>query len=133
MAAGIQPALWFMPAIGNAGTELDFLQGGLHPGGNANNYPLGTGFVPSVATPNVGFDASAAFHVYGIKLVWGGTVTCYADGTQVASFSAAGKTACGYEIILGSLAWLKGLSWAIGYGGGTSQFQVAEIQAYSAP
>ena len=133
MAAGIQPALWFMPAIGNAGTELDFLQGGLHPGGNANNYPVGTGFVPSVATPNVGFDASAAFHVYGIKLVWGGTVTCFADGTRVASFSAAGKTACGYEIILGSLAWLKGLSWAVGYGGGTSQFQVAEIQAYSAP
>ena len=46
---------------------------GLHPGGNANNYLLGTGFVPSVATPYVGFlKASARIpHVYGIKLVWG--------------------------------------------------------------
>jgi len=135
MNHGMSPQLWFMPGhSGGNSNELDGVQGGLVTS-NSNNYPIcAQYFGPTKSpegVPNVGVDATLAFHVYGVEVVWPNVINVYFDGAKVWTYSET-MPAQNYMIKIDLAAWLPGLGWATGYAGATGQLQVAEVQAYSA-
>ena len=141
MSHGIAPGLWFMPGhSGGAVNEFDFIQGCFAPQMTSNaalyNYfPLAidwdNGPAAGTHVPNVGFDSTAAFHIYGVEVNWAaGTATGYVDGKSIYSASQL-PTPQAYEIIVNVQCWQAGLSWATGINGSSGSWQIAEIQAYA--
>jgi len=137
MIAGVNPVLWFMPAYsGGNSNELDFIQGGLAPGSspNANYYPCYMEYFSGSdprSVPDVGFDSTAAFHIYGIELSWdANTIKFYADGSEIWSVSQT-LVVQQYQIQLNNLQWLN-TGYSTQYDGSTvSAWEIAEVQAYS--
>ncbi len=145
MTQGLWPNLWFLPATPGPFNELDFVQGGFTSGpSNVNEAPVGAGYFDTAGTdinigvPNVGFDASAGFHTYGIQWTPGVGIDEYVDGNLVWSLSQSqvpgGIVAEPYEIILNlQVAANADADWrtvttATSPGG---SMEVAEVQAYS--
>ena len=148
MTQGMEPGMWFLPAGPGAFNEIDDVQGGFVPcGGPSPNYcPVAAGYFDNAgnaigdANPNVGFDASAGYHVYGIEWIPGVSVKEYVDGNLVWSVTQSqvpgGIVAQAYEIILNLVVTAsKDSGWATvptatSPGG---SMDVAEVQAYSHP
>ncbi len=147
MTQGMWPSMWFLP--GQSGTpfnEIDFVQGGFTEGGGpVNQSPLGTGYFPTgqsnpvdEAVPNLGFDATAGYHTYGIQWKPGVGINGFVDGNLVWTVTQAqvpgGIVAQPYEMILNlQVATVSDSVWhtvptATSPGG---SMDVAEIQAYS--
>jgi Glycosyl hydrolases family 16 len=145
MSHGIAPCIWFLPGpAGSSFNEMDFVQGCFAPQKTTNpalynNYPCGAGYFLNnndvcASVPNVGFDATTSFHVYGVEFNWATkTVTGYADGKVVWTCSPGTMPVQAYEIIINMQAWKPGQGWCTGVDGTTGGvMQVAEIQAYAA-
>ncbi len=146
MTQGMWPGLWFLPAVPGPFNEIDFLQGGFTEGGGpVNQSPLGTGYFPtgqsnpvSETIPDLGFDATAGYHIYGVQWTPGVGVKGFVDGKLVWSLPNAavpgGIVAEPYEIILDlQVASATDAAWhtfpsATSPGG---SMEVAEVQAYS--
>ena len=110
-----------------------------------NQSPLGTGYFPtgqsnpvSETIPDLGFDATAGYHIYGIQWTPGVGIEGFVDGNLVWSLPNAsvpgGIVAEPYEIVLdlqvanaSDAAWHT-LPTATSPGG---SMEVAEVQAYS--
>lgn len=139
MNRGIAPCMWFMPGnTGGNSNELDFLQGCFTGSpGPQNNKPLGTGYFANgdkgQASPDVGFDSTAAFHVYGIEVSWvTQTITGYADHKVMWTYKGT-LSPQQYEIILNVQCWLPGQGWCTGVDGVTGgSWEIAEVQAWVA-
>jgi beta-glucanase (GH16 family) len=142
---GLWPGMWFLPAGSDPFDEIDFVQGGFYGGpGNVNDAPVGAGYFDSAgnmvneAVPDVGFDASAGYHTYGIQWTPGVGIDEYVDGNLVwrvtESEVPGGIVAQAYEIILDlQVAATADAGWrtvttATSPGGSMT---VAEVQAYS--
>ena len=75
MTQGMWPSMWFLPAVRGPFNEIDFVQGGLTEGGGpVNQSPLGTAYFPTGRSspvgetfPDLGFDATAGYHIYGVQ------------------------------------------------------------------
>jgi len=145
MTQGMWPNMWFLPSGKGAFNEIDFVQGGFYGGpSNVNYAPIGAGYFDTAGNninesiPNVGFDASAAYHTYGVQWMPGVGVNGYVDGNLVWSVTQSqvpgGIVAQAYEIILNlQVAAHADASWrtvttATSPGG---SMDVAEVQAYS--
>jgi beta-glucanase (GH16 family) len=146
MTQGLWPNMWFLPATSGPFNELDFVQGGFTPcsGTTENDCPVGAGYFDTGGAninegiPNVGFDASAGYHTYGIQWTPGVGVKEYVDGNLVWSVAQSqvpgGIVAEPYEIILNlQVATAADASWrtvptSTSPGG---SMEVAEVQAYS--
>ena len=145
MTHGLWPNMWFLPATPGPFNELDFVQGGFYGGSNdVNDAPIAAGYfdtagtLVSEAVPNVGFDASAGYHTYGIEWTPGVGIKEYVDGNLVWSITQSqvpgGIVAQGYEIILNmQVATSADSGWrtvptSTSPGG---SMEVAEVQAYS--
>ena len=145
MTQGLWPCLWFLPAGSGPINELDFVQGGFYGGpSNVNKAPIATGYFDTEGTnisetiPDVGFDASAGYHTYGIQWQPGVGIEEYVDGNEVWSLTQSqvpgGIVAQAYEIILNlQVAANEDSGWrtvptSTSPGG---SMQVAEVQAYS--
>ncbi len=111
MTQGMWPSLWFLPGGSGPFNEIDFVQGGFYGGpSNVNDAPLAAGYFDTTgnlineAIPNVGFDASAGFHTYGIEWTPGVGINEYVDGNLVWAVTQSqvpgGIVAQAYEIIL---------------------------------
>ena len=146
MTQGMWPSLWFLPSRSGPSNEIDSVQGGFTPcaGATENSCPLGTGYFDTagndinVAVPDVGFDASAGYHTYGIQWAPGLGINEYVDGNLVWTVTQAqvpgGIVAQAYEIILNlQVATNADAGWhtvpTTMSPGGT--MDVAEVQAYS--
>ena len=117
MSQGMWPSMWFLPAVRGPFNEIDFVQGGLTEGGGpVNQSPLGTAYFPSgqsnpvgVTIPDLGFDATARYHVYGVQWTPGVGVKGFVDGKLIWTVTQAqvpgGIVAEPYEIIL-TCRWL---------------------------
>ncbi len=146
MSQGMWPSMWFLPAVRGPFNEIDFVQGGLTEGGGpVNQSPLGTAYFPSgqsnpvgVTIPDLGFDATARYHVYGVQWTPGVGVKGFVDGKLIWTVTQAqvpgGIVAEPYEIILdlpvaaASDHAYHTLPTATSPGGA---MKVAEVQAYS--
>jgi len=146
MTQGLWPGLWFLPAVPGPFNEIDFVQGGfIEGGGPVNQSPLGTAYFPTGQSspvgetiPDLGFDATTGYHIYGIEWTPGVGINGYVDGNLVWSLSNAqvpgGIVAEPYEVVLNlQVATASDSSWhtlptATSPGG---SMEVAEIQAYS--
>ena len=142
---GLWPSMWFLPAGPGPFDEIDFVQGGFYGGpGNVDDAPVGAGYFDSAgdivneAVPDVGFDASAGYHTYGIQWTPGVGIDEYVDGNLVWTVTESevpgGIVAQAYEIILDlQVAATADAGWrtvttATSPGG---SMDVAEVQAYS--
>ena len=109
-----------------------------------NDAPVGAGYFDTAgnlineAIPNVGFDASAGYHTYGIQWTPGVGIDEYVDGNLVWTVTQSqvpgGIVAQAYEIILNlqvaanaDAGW-RTVTTATSPGG---SMDVAEVQAYS--
>ncbi len=146
MTQGMWPSMWFLPAVRGPFNEIDFVQGGLTEGGGpANQSPLGTAYFPTgqsnpvgETNPNLGFDATAGYHTYGVQWKPGVGINGFVDGKLVWTLTQAqvpgGIVAQPYEIILdlpvatASDHAFHTLPTATSPGGA---MKVAEVQAYS--
>jgi beta-glucanase (GH16 family) len=147
MTQGMWPSMWFLPSkSGTPFNEIDFVQGGfIEGGGLVNQSPLGTGYFPTgqskpvdESIPDVGFDATARYHTYGIQWKPGRSIKGFVDGKLVWTVTQAqvpgGIVAQPYEIVLSlqvataSDAAFHTLPTATSPGGA---MKVAEVQAYS--
>jgi beta-glucanase (GH16 family) len=142
---GLWPGMWFLPAGPGPFNEIDFVQGGFYGGpGNVDDAPVGAGYFDSAgslvneAVPDVGFDASAGYHTYGIQWTPGVGIDEYVDGNLVWTVTESevpgGIVAQAYEIILdlqvaanADAGW-RTVTTATSPGG---SMDVAEVQAYS--
>ncbi len=142
---GLWPGLWFLPADSGPFNEIDLVQGGLYGGpSNVNDAPIAAGYFDTAgnnvneAVPDVGFDASAGYHTYGIQWTPGVGINEYVDDnlvwTVTQSQAPGGIVAEAYEIILdlqvatnADAGW-RTVTTATSPGGA---MDVAEIQAYS--
>ena len=145
MTQGLWPNMWFLPAAPGPFNELDFVQGGFYGGpSDVNEAPIAAGYFDTAGTlinegvPNVGFDASAGYHTYGIEWRPGIGINEYVDGNLVWSITQSqvpgGIVAEGYELILNmQVAASADSGWrtvpASTSPGGS--MEVAEVQAYS--
>ena len=147
MTQGMWPGLWFLPSqSGTPFNEIDFVQGGFTEGGGpVNQSPLGTGYFPTgqpspvgETVPDLGFDATAGYHTYGVEWTPGVGIKGFVDGTPVWTLTQAqvpgGIVAQPYEMILDlQVATVADSAWhtvpTATSPGGT--MEVAEIQAYS--
>ena len=147
MTQGLWPGLWFLPAGPGPFNEIDFVQGGFYGGpGNVDDAPVGAGYfdtaggIVNEAVPDVGFDASASYHTYGIQWTPGVGIDEYVDGSLVWTVTQSqvpgGIVAQAYEIILdlqvaanADAGW-RTVTTATSPGG---SMDVAEVQAYSSP
>jgi hypothetical protein len=145
MTQGMWPSMWFLPASGSAFDELDFVQGGLIPcnGANDDYCPLDAGYFDASGkntgetNQSVGFDATQAFHIYGVQWTAGVGIKGYVDGKLVWTVNQSqvpgGIIAQPYEIILNlQVALAKDSGWhsvpnATSPGG---SMEVGEVQAY---
>ena len=145
MTQGLWPGMWFLPAGPGPFNEIDFVQGGFYGGpGNVNDAPVGAAYfdtagnIVNEAIPDVGFDASAGYHTYGIQWTPGVGIDEYVDGNLVwrvtESQVPGGIVAQAYEIILSlqvaanaDAGW-RTVTTATSPGG---SMDVAEVQAYS--
>ena len=142
MNHGIAPCLWFMPGhSGGNSNEIDFIQGGFTEGASApqNRKPIATGYFgdgsnpAGFSVPDVGFDATTAFHIYGIELNWNtSTITAHADGNVVWTYTIQTPLPQQYEIIINVQCWNPGQGWCTGVNGSSGAYQIAEVQAYTA-
>ena len=146
MTQGLWPGMWFLPSGSGPFNEIDSVQGGFTPcGGATENYcPLDTGYFDTAgndideAIPNVGFDATAGYHTYGVQWAPSVGINEYVDGNLIWSVSQSqvpgGIVAQAYEIILDlQVAANADAGWhtvttATSPGG---SMDVAEVQAYS--
>ena len=148
MTQGMWPSMWFLPAGPGAFNEIDDVQGGFVPcGGPSPNYcPVAAGYFDSAGNdigdvnPNVGFDASAGYHVYGVQWIPGVGVKEYVDGNLVWSVTQAqvpgGIVAQAYEILLNlQVATSKDSGWRTVQTATSpsASMEIAEVQAYSTP
>ena len=87
------------------------MQGGFYGGpSNVNDAPVGAGYFDTAgndideSVPNVGFDATAGYHTYGVQWTPGVGINGYVDGKLVWSVTQSqvpgGIVAQAYEIIL---------------------------------
>ena len=147
MTQGLWPCMWFLPAGSGPFNEIDFVQGGFYGGpANVDDAPVGAGYFDTAgnlvdeAVPDVGFDASAGYHTYGIEWTPGVGIDEYVDGNLVWTISQSqvpgGIVAQAYEIILdlqvaanADAGW-RTVTTATSPGG---SMDVAEVQAYSLP
>ena len=145
MTQGLWPGMWFLPAGSGPFNEIDFLQGGFYGGpANVNDAPVAAGYFDTAgslvneAIPDVGFDAAAGYHTYGIQWTPGVGINEYVDGNLVWSVAQSqvpgGIVAQAYEIILdlqvaanADAGW-RTVTTPTSPGG---SMDVAEIQAYS--
>ena len=110
-----------------------------------NQSPLGTGYFPTgqsnpvdETNPNLGFDATAGYHTYGVQWTPGVGINGFVDGKLVWTVTQAqvpgGIVAQPYEMILNlQVATASDSAWhtvptATSPGG---SMDVAEIQAYA--
>ena len=112
MTQGMWPSMWFLPAVRGPFNEIDFVQGGFTEGGGpVNQSPLGTAYFPTgqsnpvgVTVPDLGFDATARYHIYGVQWTPGVGIKGFVDGKLVWTVTQAqvpgGIVAEPYEIIL---------------------------------
>ena len=147
MTEGMWPSMWFLPSkSGTPFNEIDFVQGGfIEGGGIVNQSPLATGYFPSgqskpigETNPDLGFDATARYHVYGIEWKPGVGIKGFVDGKLVWTVTQAqvpgGIVAQPYEIVFSlqvataSDSAFHTLPTATSPGGA---MKVAEVQAYS--
>ncbi len=145
MTQGLWPCMWFLPAGSGPFNEIDFVQGGFYGGpADVDDAPVGAGYfdtagnVVDEAVPDVGFDASAGYHTYGIEWTPGVGIDEYVDGNLVWTLSQSqvpgGIVPQAYEIILdvqvaanADAGW-RTVTTATSPGG---SMDVAEVQAYS--
>jgi hypothetical protein len=147
MTQGMWPSMWFLPSqAGTPFNEIDFVQGGFTEGGGpVNRSPLATGYFPtgqskpvSETNPDLGFDATARYHTYGVQWKPGVGINGFVDGKLVWTVTQAqvpgGIVAQPYEIVLSlqvataSDSAFHTLPTATSPGGA---MKVAEVQAYS--
>ena len=113
MTQGMWPSMWFLPSQpGTPFNEIDFVQGGFTEGGGpVNRSPLATGYFPtgqskpvSESNPDLGFDATARYHTYGVQWKPGVGINGFVDGKLVWTVTQAqvpgGIVAQPYEIVL---------------------------------
>ncbi len=145
MTRGLWPNMWFLPSGPGPFNEIDFMQGGFYGGpSNVNYAPVGAGYFDNAGSdidesiPNVGFDASAGYHTYGVQWTPGVGIDGYVDGKLVWSVTQSqvpgGIVAQAYEIILNlQVAADADAGWRTitnpSSPGGS--MDVAEVQAYS--
>jgi Glycosyl hydrolases family 16 len=145
MTQGLWPNMWFLPSGPGPFNEIDFMQGGFYGGpSNVNDAPVGAGYFDTAgndineSVPNVGFDASAGYHTYGVQWTPGVGINGYVDGKLVWSVTQSqvpgGIVAQAYEIIFNlqiaadaDAGW-RTVTTPTSPGG---SMDVAEVQAYS--
>jgi beta-glucanase (GH16 family) len=143
---GLWPSMWFLPAVRGPFNEIDFLQGGLTEGGGpVNQSPLGTAYFPTGQSkpvgetiPDLGFDATARYHIYGVRWTPGVGIKGFVDGKLVWTLTQAqvpgGIVAEPYEIVLSlsvaahSDSAFHTVPTPVSPGGA---MKVVEVQAYS--
>ena len=146
MTQGMWPGLWFLPSQSRTPfNEIDLVQGGFTGEVPVNEAPLGAAYFPTGKSkpvgqtiPNVGFDATADYHTYGIKWSPGDSIKGFVDGRLVWTLTQAqvpgGIVAQPYEIILNlavataSDSSFRTVPTATSPGG---SMKIAEVQAYS--
>ena len=147
MTQGMWPSMWFLPSkSGTPFNEIDFVQGGFTEGGGiVNQSPLGTGYFPTgqskpvdETVPDLGFDATAKYHTYGVEWKPRVGIKGFVDGklvwTVTQSQVPGGIVAQPYEIVLSlqvataADSAFHTLPTATSPGGA---MKVAEVQAYS--
>jgi Glycosyl hydrolases family 16 len=147
MTHGMWPSMWFLPSqSGTPFNEIDFVQGGFIEGeGPVNQSPLGTGYFPTgrsnpvgETVPNLGFDATAGYHNYGVQWKPGVGIYGFVDGKLVWTVTQAqvpgGIVAQPYEMILNlQVATASDSGWhtvptATSPSG---SMEIAEVQGYS--
>ena len=136
---GMWPAIWFLPGIGGHGfNEVDQYEGGMlaSPPNQIGSSNFFADQGQQGALYNVGFDVTAAYHVYGIEFKPGVSITAYVDGTQKwQTLASNGVTIAGepYEIMLElqvAGSWTSGWHTVTNANTPTSTMSVSEVQAY---
>jgi hypothetical protein len=119
LSDGGWPAIWFMPAPGSNGGEIDLFEGGFTKGDiNTNrimavtlNLPHDAGIV-SQTLYDAGVNLSKDYHIYGMAYKPGQYLKCYLDGKMVASWTGStAPTGSYYLIINNSVATAATTGW----------------------
>ena len=138
---GMWPAIWFLPGVPDTPfNEIDGYEGGLLGPGSPNmlmnsNYFADQGQQDQLTL--LGFDATANYHVYGVRFIPGQSITWYVDGNPVYQLLASSNvtiTSEPYQIMLElQVATEQTAGWHTVTNASTpsSTMKVAEVQAYS--
>jgi hypothetical protein len=142
---GAWPALWFL-SQGGVDPEIDLHEGGYTASGGAPNvnYMLTSTLHAASGdhqiSQNVGFDLSAAYHIYGMEYNPGNWIKIYLDGTLMVTWTngVGGVTipTDAYEVLIGldiadaQASGFHSVSDAINFPGPYTYY-VSEVQIYS--
>lgn len=109
------PAIWFLPAPGGAGVEIDLHEGGFVSGTTDPNHLMAsnvhTGGGNRQFFTDTGVDLSAGFHTYGFEYRPGVSIKMYFDGGLVASYTTEIPSGPYYLILNNSVAGAAADSW----------------------
>jgi len=149
--AGQWPAIWLLPnnapnGGGNGDEEIDMHEGGFLPNetGAPSNTPINNNYAPNYHQPsgaqvlsfagaNLSADLSGGYHIYGMQVTAGQSVTFYLDGTPVAQTNI-GVTTEPWEIVIWNAFATSAASGYHTTGNASaltpSTLHVAEVQVY---
>ena len=135
MTTGGWPAFWMPPSSGNAGAEIDWLEGGFIQGSiPANNSWSINNNSGTQIVFDAGVDLTAAFHTYGFEYKPGVSLKIFLDNVLKQTITSNVPTETDYVFVMSSeLGNSHSCPWRTCISGSTPnglQLQVAEVQVY---
>lgn len=138
-SSGLWPGIWCLPGPGGTGGdrgEIDIHEGGFTDGTTpvnevlASHYDSPSGWVGRLTAETV--DLSTDFHVYGVKIESGQSITFYLDGKQTWQVTS-GVNTDPYQLIIDlSVASSATAGWhSTGTPPAGAQMVVSEVAAYT--
>jgi hypothetical protein len=116
LASGGWPAIWFLPAPGSHGGEIDLIEGGYSKAGvsSANLMATTIHYTQkniSQILYDTGVNLSAGYHTYGVAYKSGEYIKCYFDGKLVRSWTSNVFSGSYYAILCNTIAGPKARGW----------------------
>jgi fibronectin type III domain protein len=139
-SAGMWPAIWFL-GPGSA-QELDMVEGGWQANQTSHNWPPNTQlhydlFASSGQIQNLfqmpgAVGINAGYHIYGMHVVPGVSVTWFIDNTQVAQITTTAFSAQNYTMLMTlQVAASSTNGWHTTGGSTTQTWEIDEVQVYA--
>jgi hypothetical protein len=114
MTSGQWPAIWFLPAAGDQGGEIDMFEGGFLSKTTNPNHLMAVDLFSSGNRQqflDCGTDLSAGYHTYAMEYRQGRSIKFFFDGSNVCTYTRNVPVGHYYMILSNSIASVHTAGW----------------------
>lgn len=132
LSGGQWPSIWFLPAQGGSGAEIDLFEGGFLANGIAPNHLMAVNLVDSGNEQqfvDCQTDLSANYHTYAMEYRQGSSIEFFFDDSQIGGYTRNVPIGPYFIILANGIASARTAGWHIPVSDSTPALNVMQVRS----